>query len=177
MADWTDTSELAVAVGDLPRASWANGVVDNLAYLYNPPAVTVRMTATQQVASANDALISWSEAAWDTTGGSMWDAGSPGSILIPEAGVYRFTCATLWASSDDNLKRAIFLERNDSRIRGVQVLATDPAEIILTGSTSVAANDFLEFVVRQNSGGPLDLQPLRTVCTVEFVRPEPSAST
>lgn len=175
MADWTDTSELAVAVGDLPRASWANGVVDNLQYLYNTPAVTVRMTTTQQVASGNDSLISWSEATWDTTDGDMWDAGAPGSILIPFAGVYRFTCATLWDGNDDNEKRAIFLERNDARIRGVQVLATDPAEIILTGTTSVAANDYLEFVVRQTSGAPLDLMPLRTVCTVEFVRPDPSA--
>lgn len=172
---WTDPASLAVAVGDLPRASWATGVVDNLAFLYDTPAVTVRLTAAQTVADSTDALISWSEAAWDTTGTSMWDAGSPGSILIPIAGVYRFTCATLWDGSTDANKRAIFLERNDSRIRGVQVPAVSPSEVILTGTTSVAADDYLEFVVRQLSGAPLDLQPLRTVATVEFVRPAPSA--
>ena len=89
---WTDTSTMAITVNDLPRASWANAVVDNLAYLYDTPAVTVRMTSAQSVSSGSDTLISWSEAAWDTTGGDMWDSGSPGSILIPVDGIYRFTC-------------------------------------------------------------------------------------
>lgn len=173
MADWTPTSELAVTVGALPRASWATGVVDNLQFLYNTPAVTVRLTAAQTVAHQTDALISWSEAAWDTTGGSMWDAGSPGSILIPTAGVYQFTCATLWGASSDANKRAIFLEKNDSRLRGVQVPAVNPSEVVLTGTTNVAEDDYLEFVVRQLSGVPADLQPLRTIATVEFVRPAP----
>ena len=172
MADWTDPSELQVVVGDRPRAAQQNGLVDNATFLYDAPGVAVRLTAPQEVAGDTDALISWSEAPWDSTGGAMWDAGSPGSILIPRSGRWLFHCSTLWdGSAGDDSKRAIFLERDDVRIRGVQVPAVNPAEVIVTGITNLAEDSFLEFVVRQTSGGPLDLRPNRTVATVQWVGP------
>lgn len=174
---WTPTDEMAVSIG-LARATWANEVVGNLDFLYDTPAVTVRLTTAQEVANADDHAVEWDEAAWDTTGGDLHDSGSPSAILWPYApAVLDFNCATLWDGvPDDASKRAIFLERNGTdRLRGVQIPAVNPSEIILSGSTSVATDDYLEFVVRQLSGAPLDLQPLRTICTVSFRRPDPSA--
>ena len=171
MGEWTDPDELAVQVGDLPRAPWANALLDNLAWLYNPPGCSVRLTDPQQVGSNSDALIQWDEAPWDTTDEGMWDDGTPGSIVIQREGRYLFHCSVLWEGNDDNLKRGIFLERDGQRIRGVQGLATDPAEQILTGITNLNEGALLEFVVRQNSGDPLDMRPGRTVATVQFVGP------
>lgn len=175
---WTDPSQLTVTVGDLTREPWANAVLDNLAFLYNTPAVAVRVTAAQAVSSGSDATVQWDEATWDTTGNDMWDEGSPGAVVIDRDGVYRFNCSVLWeGTSDDASKRAIFLERNGTdRLRGVQVPSVDPAEVVLSGETSLSQGDYVEFVVRQLSGQSLDLQPLRTVATVSWVRPSPGSS-
>lgn len=173
MADWTDTGDLAVTVGGLPRASWANSAVDNLEYLYNPPAVSVRLNATQEVGNNSDSTILWNESPWDSTEDGMWDDGSPGVILIRRPGRYMFTCSVLWAeaASGDSTKRAIFLERDDVRIRGVQMRAVNPAEQQLTGITNLAEDAYLEFVVRQSSGAALNMQSSRTIATVQWVGP------
>ncbi|MFW5899055.1 MAG: hypothetical protein ACOCUN_01155, partial [Jiangellaceae bacterium] len=171
MPEWTDPDELTKAIDDVLRAADWNGVLDNLGWLYNPPGIAVRLTSTQEVSDDSDQLLEWDEAPWDTSQDGMWDSGSPGTILIRRPGRYLFHCSVLWQEAQDDGKRAIFLERDDQRIRGVQHPAVDPAEQILTGVTSVDEDSYLEFVVRQLSGSPLDMRPNRTVATVQWIGP------
>jgi len=84
---WTDPKTFTV--GELLTAADLNAYVrDNLDFLYRKPIVTVRLTATQSVASASDHVVQWDEAEWDYADTAMWDVGTPGSIVIDRPGIY-----------------------------------------------------------------------------------------
>ena len=84
---WTDPKTFTV--GELLTAADLNTYVrDNLDFLYRKPIVTVRLTSTQAVANASDHVVQWDEAEWDYADTAMWDAGTPGSIVIDRPGIY-----------------------------------------------------------------------------------------
>ena len=176
---WTDPKTWTAA--ELLRAVDLNTYLrDNLAFLYDPPTVTVRLTATQDVASGSDHTVQWSEAAWDTTVDGMWDVGTPGSLVIRRAGVYLVVAGHLWAgTSGDNSKRSLKIVKNggvadSDELGGDDRLSTSSPQGQVSVITSLAENDYLEVVARQLSGSTLALQPLRTRCTVTWLRPNPA---
>jgi hypothetical protein len=169
---WTDPDDFEATVGGPATSTQFNYVLDDLRFLYQAPQVVVRLTSTQSVPTGTDTLIEWDQVVGDSLGaGQQWDDGSPGSILIRRAGFYHFTCAVLWDGSTDANKRAIFLEVNGSRRRGIQVPAVSPSEIVLSAETNLAEDDYVQFVVRQNSGAALSMQPTRTVLFSRWVAP------
>lgn len=169
--EWVDPDDL-VAVAGLARSADFNTVLDNLKYLYDPPRCCVRLTGTQEVANASDHTIEWDEAVWDSHG-DMWDAGAPSVVTITRAGIYAIQPATLWATSADAGKRAIFLQVSGTRRRGIQVPAVSPSELVLPVLTNLEDGDYIDVDVRQLSGGPLDLQSTRTLMTVMWVAAPP----
>ena len=176
MADWTDPDELDITVGDLPRAAWANAVLDNLRFLYETPALAVRLTSPQTIPDATDTTIVWSQAVWDSTG-QMWDAGAASKIQIVRAGLYSVSCSLLWdGTAGDASKRAAFLNVNGTRRRGLQIPAVNPSEFQFSADTTLAEGDEIDIEVRQLSGADLDLLSSgnRTVMTVRWVRALPS---
>ena len=109
---WTDPKTFTV--GELLTAADLNTYVrDNLDFLYRKPIVTVRLTATQSVASASDHAVQWDEAEWDYADTAMWDAGTPGSIVIDRPGIYEVVPSGLWeGTTDDSSKREVAVELN-----------------------------------------------------------------
>jgi plastocyanin len=176
VTDWYNPDELLQTAATEARAADFNKVVENLRFLHATPQVAVRLTSTQSVADATTHTITWDEAVWDATGGTMWNSGASSKIVIPRAGVYSVVCACLYAAADDNTKRSVFLHVNSNATarRGLQVPAVDPSEIILAADTNLAANDELDFRVRQLSGAALNLEPTRTVATVRWVGAPPT---
>lgn len=158
----------------LPAADLNTYVRDNTLYHHDPPRCAVRLTSTQTVTNATDHPLAWDEAVWDSHG-DMWDVGAPGTVTITRDGVYSIHCATLWGDSTDAGKRAIFMDVDGTRRRGIQVPAVSPSEIVLSVETNVGAGQAITFDVRQLSGGDLDLQPLRTVATVRWVAAVPAS--
>lgn len=171
---WTDPDTLTASVADVYRAADVNAILDNLKYLYDRPHCVVRLTATQDVANSSDHLILWDEAARDTTGGLMWDAGSPGVIMFPIPGRYLIIAHELWAEgpSGDRSKRAMFVERDGAvRLPGMQVANVNPSEFSHSLETNIGEDSYIEFTARQLSGGTLALQPNMTRVTVTWLAP------
>lgn len=173
MADYVDPGNFAI--GDLLRAADLNQMLDNLRYFYDIPAAAVRLDSPQSVQSQSDTTIVWSSNRWGSEP-AMWDDTSPSNVLIVRPGVYEIVCAALWDDTQDVTKRALFMHVNGVRRRGIQYLATAPTEQVLTSVTNLGDGDSVSFQVRQLSGGPLDLQPTRTIATVRWVAaPQPAS--
>lgn len=172
---WTDPKTFTV--GELLTAADLNAYVrDNLDFLYRKPIVTVRLTSTQSVASASDHVVQWDEAEWDYADTAMWDAGTPGSIVIDRPGIYEVVPSGLWeGTTDDSSKREVAVELNGTtRLTMDSRLSTSSPEGQAKIFTNLGTGDYLEIVVRHLSGAAIDLQPTRTRCTVAWWGPAPT---
>jgi len=172
---WTDPKTFTV--GELLTAADLNAYVrDNLDFLYRKPIVTVRLTATQSVASASDHVVQWDEAEWDYADTAMWDVGTPGSIVIDRPGIYEVVPSGLWeGTTDDSSKREVAVELNGTtRLTMDSRLSTSSPEGQAKIFTNLGTGDYLEIVVRHLSGAAIDLQPTRTRCTVAWWGPAPT---
>ena len=172
---WTDPKTFTV--GELLTAADLNAYVrDNLDFLYRKPIVTVRLTATQSVASASDHTVQWDEAEWDYADTAMWDVGTPGSIVIDRPGIYEVLPSGLWeGTTDDSSKREVAVELNGTtRLTMDSRLSTSSPEGQAKIFTNLGTGDYLEIVVRHLSGAAIDLQPTRTRCTVAWWGPAPT---
>jgi len=172
---WTDPKTFTV--GELLTAADLNTYVrDNLDFLYRKPIVTVRLTATQSVASASDHTVQWDEAEWDYADTAMWDVGTPGSIVIDRPGIYEVVPSGLWeGTTDDSSKREVAVELNGTtRLTMDSRLSTSSPEGQAKIFTNLGTGDYLEIVVRHLSGAAIDLQPTRTRCTVAWWGPAPT---
>ena len=170
MPEWTDPELLEVTVGDRPRASLQNGLVDNVAFLGRTPQVAVRLTSPQEIPSGTNQAIFWSEAVWNDR--DMWDGLADAAIFIVRPGIYSVNVNVLWGetASDDLSRRAVFVERNnDTILVGDQRRHAQPTEQNIGFDTNLAENDQLTCVVRQTSGAALNVQPQRTRMTVRWV--------
>lgn len=146
---WTDPSTLEVTVGDLPRASWANGVLDNLSYLHGPPRVTLRRTTDFTVPTNTATGITWEESLVDV--GGWWDSGSPGVAVVPEDGLYLVSTNILWDNNDEG-DRQLRLLRDDVPVRGDRRTATLFTEQSPSWISSLQEGHALSLDVRQTSG-------------------------
>ena len=172
---WTDPKTFTV--GELLTAADLNTYVrDNLDFLYRKPIVTVRLTSTQSVVSASDHVVQWDEAEWDYADTAMWDAGTPGSIVIDRPGIYEVVPSGLWeGTTDDSSKREVAVELNGTtRLVMDSRLSTSSPEGQAKIFTNLGTGDYLEIVVRHLSGAAIDLQPTRTRCTVAWWGPAPT---
>ena len=177
MAEWTDPKTWLIE--ELLRAADLNTYLrDNLTYLHDAPACSVRLTANQSVADGTDHTISWDESPWDSHGDMTDIAGAPSTITITRDGLYIVDVNALWDDSTDSGKRALFMYVNSDPAprRGIQIPAVSPTEMGRTWLTNLAAGDSFVIKARQLSGAALNLQPTRTVMTVAWTRGNPLVS-
>jgi len=167
MADWTDPKTW-VTGGTVTAPEMNAHLRDNLLYLYDAPAVAVRLTSAQTITDATDTTVSWDEAVWESVS-TMWDVATPSKIIIPRDGVYSIVFNCLWDAGADGTKRASFFDVDGVRRRGTQVASVDPTEFQLVAETNLATDEELEFDVRHLHGSDLDILATRTVCTVRWV--------
>jgi hypothetical protein len=172
--EWTNPDSL-IAVAGVAASADFNAVLENLRFLADPPTCTVRLLEDQEIASGTDSTIMWDQAAWDTTGGDMWDDSSEGVIVIPRDGVYLVYVQVLWeGTTEDNSTRAVYIERDgEFRLAGSSILspATPEQQAILI--TSLDEGMYLEAVVRHLSPEAIDLRAMRTRMTVTWLRLPP----
>ena len=174
---WTDPDELTTVTGEVLGSADLILIRDNFKFLYRKPIITVRLTAAQSVANASDHVVQWDEAEWDFADTAMWDAGTPGSIVIDRPGIYEVVPSGLWeGTTDDSSKREVAVELNGSGTRLVMDsrLSTSSPEGQAKIFTNLGTGDYLEIVVRHLSGAAIDLQPTRTRCTVAWWGPAPT---
>ncbi len=127
------------------------------------PSARVRRTTTQSIPSTDATFtpITFNTAIFDTR--TFWSAGAPTLITIPEQGLYVFGGNGKWAANATGT-REIGFRRNGSEI----LLVVDQPMEATNGGTTVPsshasyqarlnAGDTLELIVRQESGGALDM--------------------
>lgn len=148
------------ATGHLVTAAdWNQDVVANISFLANPPACRV-YNSTNQATSGTSAALTFNSERFDTD--SMHSTSSNTSrITFNTAGLYvvSFTCA--WGNSATG-GRELSIALN-----GTTSIAMDEASAAgmvgsefsqsLTTMYKFAANDYVEVLARQSSGGSLDI--------------------
>lgn len=180
---WTDPDEMDVA-GEIGGATFTL-VRDNFKHIWSDaPRITVRLTSTQEVASggSSDHVVQWDEAAWDSTGGDMWDVGTPGSIVVPAGagGLYLGVAGFQFeGTTDDNSKRSFRVMKNggdldSDDLAGLDILSSSSPRGSFPILTSLAAGDYLELWARQLSGGAINLLANRTRFTLMLIGADPS---
>jgi hypothetical protein len=127
------------------------------------PAARVRRAATQSIASgAAFAAVSFDTEIFDQ-GGNFWDPAFPTRLTIPQDGMYIFGGCGLWAANATGTREIGF------RINGSTVIQLNdqPTDTINGGTNTpwqsvgyqkrLGMGEYLELVVRQESGGALNL--------------------
>ncbi len=117
-----------------------------------------RITA-QAVGSGVSSAVVWTVEDYDSS--TMWNPANPSRIVAPVAGTYNFSFGTQFAISAAGGARSIFFLKNS----GGAVLAISHffpnaswyAGGVVETDVVMAANDFIECMVYQNSGGVLNL--------------------
>lgn len=149
----------SLAPGDAPTASeWNTFVRGNVAFLARPPAVKVRRTTAQSIATGGSgATITFDEERFDTD--TMWDPGAPARLSVTTAGIYAISAGAVFATNATGTRQvAVFLN-------GTTIIGGNSVPAVSGGGTVVGAHvlyaltvgDYLELSVFQSSGGALDV--------------------
>lgn len=118
----------------------------------------VKLTTNQSISSNTNTAISWSSAEYDAA--SLWSAGSPTRLTVP-TGVQRIRLSgnARWALQSGGV-RDIFFRKNGSTASfpggGMQrmgsAVSTSVAQSLTSAVLAVAAGDYFEMFVLQDSG-------------------------
>ncbi len=123
----------------------------------------VTKSSTQSINDATITAVTWNTETWDNN--TIHDTGSNTERLTATtAGIYLVACHITWASNDVGVRQS-FLYKNNVFVTQVSISAADT-----TGSdgvdfiyvASLAANDYLEMRVYQNSTGALNVDTAAT---------------
>lgn len=150
------TQPAFILVEDITGTFW-NGVP-----VTNPPTVRVTKSAGQNITNSTDTAITWDTEAWDTD--TMHSTSSNTSRLTATtAGKYSFTFQTDWDRNVSNTRAAFIVKNNNAaspvalgNIRlasGIQSNGGTDKEISVSGTVALAAGEYIEAYVFQDSGG------------------------
>lgn len=146
--------------GTYPNPSIANGAVTP-AKLAAAPAARVFNSASQSVAAAPAVgVLSFDSERFDTAAVHRTDL-DQSRLTAPTAGLYLATVNVSWEPNATGA-RELNLRKNGAAIVARSVMAGvaggNTTEQTITSLVSLAAGDYLETTVRQNSGGALNVQ-------------------
>lgn len=110
----------------------------------------------QTIANNTDVRISYSNERWDTD--SMWDVSDPTKVYINTAGVYNITSQVLWKTTSTNGVRISAILINNQIYAAYDSKAGSTPYQNITTMYNLSADDYVEILVYQTSGGNLDLQ-------------------
>jgi hypothetical protein len=123
------------------------------------PACRVYRDVTQAIADATPTVVVFNAEAYDTA--TMHDNVTLSSrITVPTAGIYDIRALVQFATNGTG-ERYVYIRRNGTEQFGY--VSASPAQVIddvglaTAMDYKLAANDYIEVVVYQNSGGPLNI--------------------
>ena len=165
---WTTPG--TATTGDVLTASqWNTDVRDNPSFLYGPPMALASAPGTQAVTTSTGTKVEFDTEEIDTDG--MVDlVGNDDRITIKTAGVYQFgiNCAIEFNASGD---REFYIQKNatptriaDAMIRATAALGSTRVSLV-SRPVEMAVNDYVEFLVFQDSGSTLDIESFEEAFT------------
>lgn len=147
------------ATGTIAPASWGDQVRDNLEFLIDPPYCSVFNSAVQNIANNTNVALTANSENFDNN--AMHSTVSNTSrMTIQTAGRYQFISTVAFASNGTGLRQILFRIDGTTFITpSVQITAvtgsvTSP---LLVANIALNAAQYVECMVRQTSGGALDV--------------------
>jgi len=140
------------ATATVAPASWGDTVRDDLEFLVAPPQFAARATATQNVSTSTDTVLTAPAEDYDTDGmhSTVTNTGRGRAVT---AGKYRASAIVQWDSDTTGRREVRFLV-NGSTQHVVSVMGASAGVVQNVQKMLVlAANDYVEVQVWQNSGG------------------------
>lgn len=137
---------------------WASGSTSVQA----AQAARVYRTTNQSINTAT--LTAFSPDTVDYDAGSptaFWAGGNPTRLTAPQAGKYTVGATVVWDTSAVGT-RAIYVVKNGvtgTRLAGEDMNALSGAAVNVSTTLNLAAGDYVEFYVKQDSGGNLNVVP------------------
>lgn len=124
----------------------------------NQPRVRVQRNTTQSISTGSATAISFNTELHDL-GGGMWVIGSPTRLTAPIAGLYLCGAAAEFAANaTGNRQVQIMVNGSENHRITIPSVGSGLATRVMAASlVSLAASDFIEFNVFQDSGGSLNL--------------------
>lgn len=124
-----------------------------------PEGVQVTKSGTQSITTATNTAVSWDAAPVDESG--FWSAGNPTRLTADVTGWYTFTASAEWAANATGRRLVFFRINGSTTLNGVSFAAITDVGIGTLQSLSMvrklSAADYIEFIVRQDSGGSLNV--------------------
>ncbi len=125
-------------------------------------------TANQTISNNTFTNIDWQQEDSASGEGTNWDdigGANPDRITVTEAGIYHIVFQARWASNSTG-HRQLIIRKNGT----VRALIREPASTFerrqVVRTIKLAANDYIECRVHQNSGGNLDIDSSQTYVTI-----------
>lgn len=122
------------------------------------PAVKAYLTASLNIGSATESLVTWTNESYDTTAMHSTSV-NPSRVTIGTTGIYAVKVKIGWTNSSGGNVRVISLFKNGTRVdyfRG-GIFANEVSGSQATQDYSLTAGDYLEVKAYQNSGAPMDV--------------------
>ena len=152
----------AVTAGDPLPAAYLNTTRANGAWFSEPPQCSVYNSSVQSVPDSTiTALLCGSESL--DNNGMHSTTSNTSRIIAIAAGRYTFTGTASFAANATGMRRLTFRLNGTTEYDLVQVVATSVlSNVILSASRTftLAANEYMEMVVHQSSGGALNVTAL-----------------
>ena len=147
--------------------------------LYDPPYCAVRRLSNQSVVTATNTPVDFLAGALveaDTHG--MFATGTPDRLTIKVPGVYHFEGNIVFPANATGIRVVwIRVNANDTlRYVYMQLAGTSALSqyFVVSCDVGLVANDYVQLMVFQNSGGALDLVTISAMCprmTARWARP------
>lgn len=152
------TTPTTRATGVLVTASiWNTDLVDNLAWLHDPPACRVYNSGNISISSGTPTALTFDTERFDTD--AIHDTGSNTSRLTAKtAGVYIIAGSIEFASAPNSAGYVAIKHSPSGNLIAYQSIPNNAnARAVAACIYKLAVNDYVELVVNQNTGGPINI--------------------
>ncbi len=139
------------ATATVAPASWGDTVRDDLEFLVAPPQFAARATATQNVSTATDTVLTAPTEDYDTNSMHSTTTNTSRGTAVT-AGKYRCSAIVAWDSDTTGRREVRFLVNGSTQHPCSVIAAVAGLTSNITKTLVLAANDYVEVQVWQNSG-------------------------
>jgi len=137
-------------------ASYLDGNVPKYGDAIDPNVVKVYRSLATSIPNGGSATITWDQEVWNPTGMHSTST-NPTRLTAPVAGKYRFDAQVGYTSNATGYRSLAVTQNANPVARSTSQAANGATHVqAVSGEVQMAAGDYLEVVVGQNSGGALN---------------------
>jgi len=158
LAVGTDNFVLTAASGETTGVKWA--AVSSPSFV---GALATR-SANQTISNSSNTTILWTTELFDTDGFHSTSVDTS-RLTVPsgKGGYYMVTAAIYWAANSTGIREGWITKNGSSYVRScLNASSTDNYSLTLASIINLAVGDYVEFNVKQTSGGNLDFDDFNT---------------